>query len=331
MEILITGFAGFIGYHVTNSFLKNKKVTKIIAIDNFNNYYDIKLKKDRVSNLKKIDKNKKLLISKIDLKNFKKLHEFTKDHNIKFIIHLAAQAGIRYSFVNPRSYIDSNINGFFNVLEIAKIFNIKNLIYASSSSVYGSNSSSPFKESSVTNEPLQLYAATKTSNEVMAHAYSHSFNIKTTGLRFFTVYGPYGRPDMAIYKFVEALSKNKKFYLYDKGKMLRDFTYIDDIVKGIVAIFNEDNNTRSKKINYNKIYNLGRGMPVKTIDLIKKIEKIYGKKGKIIFKNSNNSEMSKTHCSINKFKRDYNFIPKTNLDTGLELFINWYKAYYKIK
>ena len=331
MEILITGFAGFIGYHVTNSFLKNKKITKILAIDNLNNYYDIKLKKDRVSNLKKIDKNDKLIISNIDLKNFKKLYEFTKERNIKFIIHLAAQAGIRYSFVNPRSYIDSNINGFFNVLEIAKIFNIKNLIYASSSSVYGSNSSSPFKENSVTNEPLQLYAATKTSNEVMAHAYSHSFNIKTTGLRFFTVYGPYGRPDMAIYKFVEALSKNKKFYLYDKGKMLRDFTYIDDIVKGIVAIFNEDNKTRSKKSNYHKIYNLGRGMPVKTIDLIKKIEKIYGKKGKIIFKNSNNSEMSKTHCSINKFKRDYNFIPKTNLDTGLELFINWYKVYYKTK
>ena len=241
MKILVTGFAGFIGFHVTQRLIKDITVKKILAIDNLNNYYDVKLKKERINILKRSDVNSKLVISKIDINNFIKLNNIVNKYKIDHIIHLAAQAGVRYSFTNPRSYIESNINGFFNILEISKNLKLKKLIYASSSSVYGKCNKTPFTEDLRVNQPLQLYASTKISNEVMAYAYSHLYKINTFGLRFFTVYGPYGRPDMAIYKFVDSIYNNKKINLFSNGLMKRDFTFIDDVVEGIFKILKGKN------------------------------------------------------------------------------------------
>lgn len=328
MDVIITGYAGFIGYHLTQKLITDSSIKNIIAIDNLNSYYDISLKKNRVNKLKESKYFKKIKTFNIDVNEHDKLISITKKYDIQVIFHLAAQAGIRYSFVDPRAYIESNINGFFSILELAKKLKIKKFIYASSSSVYGKNLKAPYSEKNLTNEPLQLYAATKISNEAMAYAYSHLYKFKSIALRFFTVYGPYGRPDMAIYTFVDKIYKNKNINLYGKGKMLRDFTYIDDVTEGIIKVYKS--NINDKK-NFHSIYNLGRGKPIEVIDLVKKIEHIIGKKAKISLFKSNISEMFKTHCSINKFKRDYKYYPKTSLDQGLKNFIEWYKDYYNCK
>ena len=329
---MLTGVAGFIGFHLAERLMRDNAIENIIAIDNLNDYYDVQLKKNRINKLKKNKNSHKLLISRIDINNYKKILFLEKKFNVKIIYHLAAQAGIRHSFINPRSYIDSNINGFFNIIEVARHLKIKKLIYASSSSAYGNNTKAPYAEKSFTNEPLQLYAATKISNEVMAFAYSHLYKFHSIGLRFFTVYGPYGRPDMAIYKFVDSIFKNRNINLYGNGLMQRDFTYIDDIVESIFKI-SKKNNIQSifKENNFHTIYNLGRGKPIKINELIKKIEKITGKKAKISYQNSNNAEMKKTHSSMKKFKKDFNFSPKITIDEGLRLFVKWYISYYKIK
>ena len=332
MNVILTGVAGFIGFHLANRLMREKAIKNIIAIDNLNEYYDIQLKKNRIKKLKQNKNFHKLLISKIDINDYKKVLSLAKRFNVKIIYHLAAQAGIRYSFVNPRSYIDSNINGFFNIIEVARHLKINKLIYASSSSVYGNNTKAPYTEKSLTNEPLQLYAATKISNEVMAYAYSHLYKFHSIGLRFFTVYGPYGRPDMAIYKFVDSIYKKRKINLYGKGFMQRDFTYIDDIIESIIKISKKNKiYCKPKENNFHNIYNLGRGQPIKINILIKKIEKIIGKEAKIFHHSSNNSEMKKTHSSMKKFKKNFNFTPKIKIDEGLKLFIEWYKTYYKIK
>ena len=328
MDVIITGYAGFIGYHLTQKILGDISVKNIIAIDNLNNYYDTTLKKVRIKKLKQNKNSNKLKILNVDINNYNKIFAVAKKFNIKVIIHLAAQAGIRYSFTNPSAYIDSNINGFFSILELSKNLKVKKLIYASSSSVYGKNQTAPYSEKHNVNQPLQLYAATKISNETMAYAYSHLHKFKSIALRFFTVYGPYGRPDMAIYKFVDNIYKNKKIILYGNGKMLRDFTYINDITDGIIRVFK---NKKNLKKTYHDIYNLGRGKPIKIISLIKMIEGILGKKAKISLMKKNISEMQKTHCSINKFKRDFDFYPKTTLDKGLKSFIEWYEDYYNQK
>ena len=332
MNVMLTGVAGFIGFHLAERLMRDNAIENIIAIDNFNDYYDVQLKKNRINKLKKNKNSHKLLISRIDINNYKKILFLAKKFHVKIIYHLAAQAGIRHSFINPRSYIDSNINGFFNIIEVARYLKIKKLIYASSSSAYGNNTKAPYAEKSFTNEPLQLYAATKISNEVMAFAYSHLYKFHSIGLRFFTVYGPYGRPDMAIYKFVDSIFKNRNINLYGNGLMQRDFTYIDDIVESIFKI-SKKNNIQSifKENNFHTIYNLGRGKPIKIKELIKKIEKIIGKKAKISYQNSNNAEMKKTHSSMKKFKKDFNFSPKITIDEGLRLFVKWYISYYKIK
>jgi len=325
MNVLITGSAGFIGFHVTYRLLNLKNVKKIIAVDNLNDYYDIGLKKDRLKILKKNDVKSKLIISKLNINNYKKLSNLVKDKNINFIIHLAAQAGVRYSFINPRSYIENNINGFFNILEISKNLKLQKLIYASSSSVYGNISKTPYTEDLKVDQPLQLYASTKISNEAMAYAYSNLYKYNSVGLRFFTVYGPYGRPDMAIYNFVDSIFNNKKINLYASGKMKRDFTYIDDIVDGIIKILLDKGDDKKKK--NHSIYNIGRGQPVKILDLIKKLENLCNKKANISMKKNNNFEMNQTYCSIKKLKRDYKYSPKTNLDKGLKKFVQWYKQY----
>ena len=328
MDVIITGYAGFIGYHLTQKLLSDNSINNILAIDNINDYYDISLKKNRIKKLKENKNINKLKVLNIDINEYKKIFTISKKFNIKVIFHLAAQAGIRYSFNNPKAYIDSNINGFFSILELAKNLKIKKLIYASSSSVYGKQQKVPYSEKLQTNEPLQLYAATKISNEAMAYAYSHLYKINSVALRFFTVYGPYGRPDMAIFKFVDRIYKNKKINLYGNGKMLRDFTFIDDITDGIIKVFKNKKN--DNKI-FHRTYNLGRGKPIKVIKLIKMIEGYLGKKAKISYLERNTSEMFKTHCSINKFKKDYKFYPKISLDEGIRNFIKWYMDYFNHK
>ena len=325
MNILLTGYAGFIGFHLTLSLIKDKSIKNIYGLDNLNKYYDINLKKNRLKLLRIADSQNKLIEFNFDIKNHKKLNNTFKNIKIDAVINLAAQAGVRYSFINPKSYIDTNIVGFFNILELVKNKKILKLIFASTSSSYGSQSITPYKEDLMNNTPLQLYAATKISNEVMAHSYSHLYGFKSIGLRFFTVYGPYGRPDMAIYKFTDAIYRNKKIDLYGSGKMLRDCTYVDDIVIGIIKTLK--NKTTSRDYNHN-IYNIGYGKPVTVKTILKEIEKNTNKKANIRIIPKHNSEMDKTYCSTIKFNKKFNFKAKTNINEGLKKFNDWYKSYY---
>lgn len=325
MNILLTGYAGFIGFHLTLSLIKDKSIKNIYGLDNLNKYYDINLKKNRLKLLRIADSQNKLIEFNFDIKNDKKLKNSFKNIKIDAVINLAAQAGVRYSFINPKSYIDTNIVGFFNILELVKNKKILKLIFASTSSSYGSQSITPYKEDLMNNTPLQLYAATKISNEVMAHSYSHLYGFKSIGLRFFTVYGPYGRPDMAIYKFTDAIYKNKKIDLYGSGKMLRDCTYVDDIVIGIIKTLK--NKTTSRDYNHN-IYNIGYGNPVTVKTILKEIEKNTNKKANIRIIPKHNSEMDTTYCSNIKFNKKFNFKAKTDINEGLKKFNDWYKSYY---
>lgn len=325
MNILLTGYAGFIGFHLTLSLIKDKSIKNIYGLDNLNKYYDINLKKNRLKLLRIADSQNKLIEFNFDIKNDKKLKNSFKNIKIDAVINLAAQAGVRYSFINPKSYIDTNIVGFFNILELVKNKKILKLIFASTSSSYGSQSITPYREDLMNNTPLQLYAATKISNEVMAHSYSHLYGFKSIGLRFFTVYGPYGRPDMAIYKFTDAIYKNKKIDLYGSGKMLRDCTYVDDIVIGIIKTLK--NKTTSRDYNHN-IYNIGYGNPVTVKTILKEIEKNTNKKANIRIIPKHNSEMDKTYCSNIKFNKKFNFKAKTDINEGLKKFNDWYKSYY---
>jgi len=325
MNILLTGYAGFIGFHLTLSLIKDKSIKNIYGLDNLNKYYDINLKKNRLKLLRIADSQNKLIEFNFDIKNHKKLNNTFKNIKIDAVINLAAQAGVRYSFINPKSYIDTNIVGFFNILELVKNKKILKLIFASTSSSYGSQSITPYREDLMNNTPLQLYAATKISNEVMAHSYSHLYGFKSIGLRFFTVYGPYGRPDMAIYKFTDAIYKNKKIDLYGSGKMLRDCTYVDDIVIGIIKTLK--NKTTSRDYNHN-IYNIGYGNPVTVKTILKEIEKNTNKKANIRIIPKHNSEMDTTYCSNIKFNKKFNFKAKTDINEGLKKFNDWYKSYY---
>ena len=320
MTILITGSAGFIGYHVTKKIL-NKNI-KVIGIDNINNYYDINLKKNRIKDLKK---NKKFFFYKVDLSNYKKLDNIVKNKKVKIIIHLAAQAGVRYSIKNPRIYFKSNLEGFFNILEISRHNNIKHLIYASTSSVYGDSKKFPLSEINRTDQPLSFYAATKKSNEVMAHSYSYIYKLPCTGVRFFTVYGPFGRPDMALFKFTKNILNNHPIELYNKGNHFRDFTYVDDIVDGIYSLIKK----QSKKSIPYEIFNIGNGAPKKLLDYLKHIEKNLNKISKTKKLPLQTGDIVKTHSNINKLKKYTGYKPKTNIKIGISRFIEWYKDYYR--
>ena len=323
MKILVTGCAGFIGFHLTKALLKKK--IDVYGLDNLNNYYDLTLKKSRLNILKK---NNQFKFKKLDIKNFTKLLNFLRKIKPNIIINLAAQAGVRYSFKNPQTYIDSNIKGFINVLEVAKNIDCKNLIYASSSSVYGDNKNIPFRENQLTDTPKQIYSISKKTNEYIAKIYSKFYNINCIGLRFFTVYGPYGRPDMALFKFVKNIYLNKPIDLYNYGNHKRDFTYIDDTIKAIMLII--DKMKLNKFYGINKIYNVSKGKGEKLIDFLKIIEKKIGKKANINYLSMQNGDMKNTHGSISKIKKDYNFNPKTTIDNGIEKFVNWYKKFYEI-
>ncbi len=333
MKILVTGAAGFIGFHVCKRFIKAG--IEVVGIDNLNSYYDINLKKNRIKELDNL--SKQLLISfkfyKGDIVQSKDLEKLFNDANkekskITEVIHLAAQAGVRYSLENPSAYIQSNLVGFFNIIEQSKKNCINNFYYASSSSVYGGNDKTPFEESDNVNQPISLYAATKKSNELIAHTYSHLFNLPTIGLRFFTVYGPWGRPDMALFKFTESIINNKPIRVFNYGNMLRDFTYIDDVIESIFLLMqNSDNNSNSKLY---KIFNIGNSNPTKLYDYIEAIENNLGKKADMILEEMQPGDVKETYANTELLQKFISFKPNTSIDKGIKEFIRWYLEYYKI-
>ncbi len=322
MKILITGAAGFIGYHLTNKLIKTKH--KIFGIDNLNNYYSVKLKKDRVKDL--TNQKRQFIFYKNDICNKEFVNKIFKKNKFDIVINLAAQAGVRYSINNPESYIKRNIIGYFNILEACRFNKVKHLIYASTSSVYGDSTKFPLSEKLNTNKPLQLYAATKLSNELMAHSYSSLFNFRTTGLRFFTVYGPWGRPDMALFLMTKNIILGKKIKLFNYGNHIRDFTYVDDVIDAILKIALNKKKIRSKS----EVYNIGNGKPVHLRKYIKEIELCLGKKAKIENLPLQMGDIVKTHASIKKIQKNFKFKPKFNVKSGVKNFIHWYKSYFKI-
>ena len=321
MKILVTGCAGFIGFHVSKKLLEEGY--GVIGIDNFNDYYDPSLKESRNQILSKYTNYK---LYKGNIQDSKFLDEIFKTHNLDLVCNLAAQAGVRYSVTNPLTYEESNSLGFLQVLEAMRRHNVKSLVFASSSSVYGGIKETPFKESMKIDGPVSLYAATKAANELYAHAYSKLYGLNSIGLRFFTVYGPYGRPDMALYGFVKAITEGKTIQVYNHGNQKRDFTYIDDIVSGVIASINAVN---SKKVKY-EIINLGRGQPANLMDFIKEIESAVGKEAKKEFLPPQQGDVSKTHADISKAKTLLNYEPQTDIKEGISQFVNWYLNYHKI-
>ena len=323
MKILVTGTAGFIGFHLCKRLLEDKH--QILGIDNINNYYDVKLKKNRLKILlgKKNFKFKKIDIS--DANFVKKIYPIAK--NFRIIIHLAAQAGVRYSITHPYKYIESNVKAQISILELAKkIKNFEHLIYASSSSVYGSNKKTPFSIDDRVDNPISLYGASKRSGELITQSYSKMFNINCTGLRFFSVYGPWGRPDMAAYIFTKNIFQNKTFDLFNFGRMERDFTFIDDIINGITPLIK----IKKRKDNIHKIYNLGNNKPQKLLKMISLLEMLCQRKAKINKKRMQPGDVRHTYANIKESKKDLRFKPKTNLKEGLEKFVAWYKNYHNI-
>ena len=316
---LVTGSAGFIGFHLSSKILS--KGFRVIGVDNLNNYYDTRLKKSRTQILKK---KRNFIFKKVDIKNYNSLDKIFKRYKIHAVIHLAAQAGVRYSLVNPKSYINNNINGFFNILDVSKNYKIKKFIYASTSSIYGIQKKYPLKEKFETDNPIQLYAATKKSNEVIAASYSNLYRMKTIGLRFFTVYGPWGRPDMALFKFTKNILKGKPIHVFNYGKHSRDFTYVDDIVEGIFKILI----SKDTKIS-SSVYNIGCGNKVPLSKYIKLIEKFLQKKSKKKLLPLQKGDVIQTHSDINLIKKDFKYIPKTKVENGVKKFIDWYISYYK--
>lgn len=339
MNILITGAAGFIGFHVCKQLVDLGHF--VVGLDNLNNYYDVSLKLARIKELgieeeeaKKFNSITSSYISnysfkfiRISLEDKMSLSKLFKEESFDKVCNLAAQAGVRYSLENPDAYISSNILGFQNVLDCCKTHNVKHLVYASSSSVYGLNDSIPFKTTDNVDQPISIYAATKKSNELMAHTYSHLYGIKTTGLRFFTVYGPWGRPDMAMFLFTDAIIKGEPLKVFNYGNMERDFTFINDITKGVIQIL--EKKYEESEILY-KIYNIGNNNSVKLMDFIKEIEINLGLKARYEFLPMQEGDVEKTWANIDSLIKDYGYVPNTPVEKGISEFINWYKNYYKI-
>ncbi len=348
MSLLISGAAGFIGFHLCKRYLKEG--IPIIGYDNVNNYYDQNLKRSRINILKQISNQKKVnfILIEDDLENnnslsfaFESKDSNGKDLPIekpKNVIHLAAQAGVRNSLIDPDSYIQSNLVGFGNILENIRKNNIDHFVFASSSSVYGGNTNLPFSETQMVDHPINLYAASKKANELMAHSYSHLFNIPTTGLRFFTVYGPWGRPDMALFIFTKAIIENKEIQIFNNGKMIRDFTYIDDIVESVYRLISKppksSNNFNKKKPNPSKswapfqIFNIGNSSPILLMDFIEEIERALGKKAKKKFLPIQPGDVLATSADTSSLEDWIKFKPKTKIKDGVEEFVKWYLEFY---
>lgn len=332
MKLLVTGAAGFIGSKVIEMYDNGHE---IIGIDNLNDYYDVSLK---LARLEKLKKRKNFQFIKMDLSDNESIKKLFIDEKFDVVVHLGAQAGVRYSIENPHAYIDSNITGMLNILEGARNVQLKHLIYASSSSVYGGNKKVPFSTMDNVDHPVSLYAATKKSNELMAHTYSSLYGIPTTGLRFFTVYGPMGRPDMAYFGFANKMVRGEPIEVFNNGDMMRDFTYIDDIVEGIIRLISKppkENRTWTEDLISEswvpyKIYNIGNNQPVKLLDFIETIEKHLGIKAKKIFKPMQPGDVQATYADVTDLVKAIDFKPATTIDEGIGKFINWYKEYYDI-
>ena len=337
MKILVTGAAGFIGYHLVKTLIEDNH--EVIGLDNINDYYSTNLKFDRLNELGIYKDSAKDFLSlngstlfqnfkfiRMNLEDRENLPKLFKDQKFDVVCNLAAQAGVRYSIENPETYIDSNIVGFLNILECCRNHNINKLVYASSSSVYGDNKKTPFEEIDNTDKPISLYAASKKSNELMAHTYSHLFKLNTIGLRFFSVYGSWGRPDMAYYLFADAITKDKAIKVFNSGDLSRDFTHIDDIVIGVKSVLLSDSST--KKLH--ELYNIGNNKPVVLTKFIETIEKYLGKKAIQKMFPMQDGDIKKTWASISKITKDYNFQNNVSLDKGIEEFINWFKVYNNV-
>lgn len=324
-KILVTGAAGFIGMHACLKLLKNNI---IIGVDNLSPYYDVNLKKKRLDILKK---EKNFLFYKLDICNNKKLNLIFKKTKPDLVVHLAAVAGVRHSITNPSPYIQTNLVGFANIIHLSKIYKVKHFVYASSSSVYGGNTKKIAEERDLVVKPVSLYAATKKSNELVAYNYSSLFLMPTTGLRFFTVYGPWGRPDMALFMFVKSIIQGKKINVFNRGNMSRDFTYVDDIVEGIVKVIKKPKVSRNKKIIPYSIFNIGSGKSIKLMDFIKEIEKNLKIKSKKKLMPMQLGDVKKSLSSVNKLNNWIGYKPKFNIQIGIRNFVQWYLKYYQIK
>lgn len=340
MKILVTGAAGFIGYHVCEILLKENYT--VVGLDNINNYYDTELKYNRLEQLgiekkdaeifhkiAKSNTSNRFSFFRMNLEDREELPLLFKKEKFDIICNLAAQAGVRYSLEEPNIYVDSNLVGFLNLLECCRNNSIQHLVYASSSSVYGSNKKIPFSVTDNVDHPISLYAATKKSNELMAHAYSHLFKIPTTGLRFFTVYGPWGRPDMAPFLFTNAISKNKPIKVFNHGNMERDFTYVTDIAEGVFRILKGDLANRKASGSFYKLYNIGNNNSVKLLDFIKQIEQNLGIEAVKQMLPIQPGDVEKTWANIDELIKDYGYSPQTSIVDGVKKFVEWHKDYYK--
>lgn len=341
MRILVTGAAGFIGFHVAKKLLDNGH--DVTGVDNINDYYDPDLKYDRLGELgiakreaqsfnsacESSEYGKRFIFYRLNLEERKPLPEIFKKGEFQVVCHLAAQAGVRYSLENPEAYIDSNIVGFLNILECCRKFRISHLVYASSSSVYGLNKKVPFSTNDTVDKPISLYAASKKSNELMAHTYSHLYGLHTTGLRFFTVYGPWGRPDMALFLFTDAIIKEQPIQVFNHGNMERDFTYIDDIVTGVTKIVEDELEKGKENSGRYKIYNIGNNQSIPLLSFIKAIEDSLGKKADKKMLPMQPGDVEKTWADVDDLIRDYQYSPSTDYRRGVAEFVDWFKSYYK--
>ena len=349
-KVLVTGTAGFIGFHLTKRLLDEG--FQVVGIDVINDYYDINLKysrlnflgieKNRIQRNQMVDSNihPNLNFIQSDLANHEFIVDFMKSESFDFVVNLAAQAGVRYSIDNPLAYTHSNVDGFLSILEGARQSNVKHLVYASTSSVYGLNTSMPLKETAPTEHPMALYAATKKANEMMAHSYSHLFDLPTSGLRFFTVYGPWGRPDMALFLFAEAMRKGEPINVFNHGKMIRDFTYVDDIVESITRLVvkppkrNNDWNGDDPRIDSSsapyRIFNIGNGSPVELMRYIEAVESSLNLKGKYKMMDIQPGDVPSTHADTTALEEYIGFKPQTTVEEGVSRFISWYKEYYEL-
>ena len=333
--VLITGAAGFIGFHLSRRLLKEGCL--VTGIDSLNDYYDVRLKEARLERLLPFEN---FSFFKMDLSDRKSMDNIFKNTRFDVVINLAAQAGVRYSIENPHAYVESNLVGFINVLEGCRYNNVEHLVFASSSSVYGANTQMPFSVHHNVDHPVSLYAATKKANELMAHTYSHLYGLNCTGLRFFTVYGPWGRPDMALFLFTKAILEKKPIKVFNHGKMQRDFTYIDDIIEGVVRIMGKrpepeptwsgDNPDPGTSYSPYKIYNIGNNNPVELMKFIDTIEKVLGMKAQKEFFDLQPGDVAMTYANIDDLIKDVGFKPETPIDRGIERFIEWYKDFYGV-
>lgn len=334
-KILVTGVAGFIGFFLSKYLLERGE--EVIGIDNLNSYYDVRLKESRLAQLEKFNK---FHFKKLDLSDRQAIEDLFVDQKPEIVAHLAAQAGVRYSLKNPYAYVDSNIVGFLNILEGCRNWDVKHLVFASSSSVYGANTKMPFSVHDNVDHPLSLYAATKKANELMAHTYSHLYSIPTTGLRFFTVYGPWGRPDMALFLFTKAIFEGKPIDVFNYGQMRRDFTYIDDIVEGVARVLDQIPQPNRDWSGYKpdpgtstaayKIYNIGHNQPVELLRFIEVLEECIGKKTDKNMLPLQPGDVPETYADIEDLEKAVGFKPSTPIEVGIPHFVNWYRSYYNV-